>query len=424
MKFDVEHISSVKKKISIVVPSEKVGEKIDRAYGRLKMKAKIKGFRPGKAPRSVLEKYYRDQVIEEVLNEAIQESYSKVLEEEEINPVSYPHFGGEELREGEDFAFSLTVDVKPKPDIKDYSGVELKKEKVEVKDEEIAAELEKLRKSLAAYSPVDERGIEKGDYVTFDFEGFVGDEPLENGKAENYTLEIGSASFIPGFEDQMTGLRKGEEGEVKVRFPDDYHVERLSGKEAVFKVKVKEIKCQDLPPLDDEFAKDAGDYDSLDELKERISTDIREEREQKERNRLERELIDRILEKNPFDVPESMLERQVYYKNEEIRNRMLGFGMKPEEVEGNLIDMKDEIRTQAESEVKGGLLLESVAEKEGIKVEDEDVEAHYRELAERSGRTSGEIRSYYEDKKSYLMSSLMDKKVLDFLMDRAKIAEG
>ncbi len=423
MKFDVEHISDVKKKIRIHVPKETIEEKIDRAYGRLRKTAKIKGFRPGKAPRNILEKYYRDQVMEEVSKSLVQEGYTKVLEEG-IVPVSYPHYGGEELREGEDFAFSLTVDVKPELDIKGYEGLEIKRRKVEVSDDEVRAELEKLRKSFAAYNPVEDRGIEMGDQVTIDFEGFVNGEPIEQGKAENATVDVGSNTFVPGFEEGLVGLKKGEEGEVKAKFPDDYHEKSLAGKEAVFKVRVKEIKRAELPELDDEFAKDVGDFSCIEELEARIASDIRDSKEQKERKRLENELMEKLLEINPFDVPESMLESQIHYRKGELRNRMTGFGMESEEIEKHLEEMNEEIRKQAELEVKGGLLLEAVAKKEGIEVTDGDLESFFGDMAAKTGRSVDELRSYYGDQIGHLRNSLMDKKVLDFLMDKAKIIEG
>ena len=422
MKFDVEELSSIKKKINVVLPKEMLKEKIDKAYKKLAKTAKIKGFRPGKAPRSVLEKSYGGQVVEEVMNEVIQEGYSKAVEENGLQPVSYPHFGGESYKEGEDYSFSLSLEVRPEIEPKDYKGVKITREKVEVAGDEVSAQLEQMRKSLGTRKPVEGRGIEKGDSVTFDFEGFVEGKAVDRGKAENATLEIGSGQFIPGFEDGMIGMNKGDSGDVKANFPKDYHSKELAGKEAVFKVEIKEINATELPALDDDLAKDLGDYKSLDELKERISTDLRAQKEEAATRKAQSDLVDAILEKNPFDVPDAMVQRRVDAKIEEVKKQMTQVNMPEKEIATQIAAMGDELRQEAEKGVRGGILLESVADKEGIKVAEEDIEAHFCEMAAKSGRDIEEMKKYYEGHMEYLVGTLMDKKILDFLMSQAKIS--
>lgn len=421
MKFDVESISSVKKKINVVFPGEKVGEKIDKAYNKLRKTVKINGFRPGKAPRNILEKQYKDRVLGEVLDDILKESYPEIIAKEGLQPVAYPDFGGEEIREGEDFAFSLSVDVRPDIEPKGYEGITLKKEEAPLSDNDVAGELERLQRSFATFSDVEGRGIEKGDVVTFDFEGFINNEPIENGKAENSNLEIGSKQFIPGFEEGMAGMKKGESGDVKATFPEDYHVKELAGKEALFKVSIKEIRKADLPELDDEFAKDVGDYDSLDALKERIKKDLTASREEETKRKMHKDLIDAIIKENPIEVPDSMVKRQAQYKADETRKQMTSYGMPKEEIERNISSMADAILKDAERQVKSGLLLEAIAEKEGITVEKEDIEKYYEDMAEKSGRPLEEIRKYFGDKRDYVVTTVLDNKIFDYLLDKAKI---
>lgn len=422
MKFEVEELSSVKKKINVVLPKDMLTEKINKAYKKLAKTATVKGFRPGKAPRSVLEKNYGGQVVEDVMNEVIQESYSKAVEENDLQPVSYPHFGGEPYKEGEDYSFSLSLEVRPEIEPKDYKGIKITREKVEVADDEVKAKLEEMRKSLGIRKPVEGRGVEKGDFVTFDFEGSVDGNAIDRGKAENATLEIGSGQFIPGFEDGMIGMNKGDKGDVKANFPDDYHSKEHAGKEAVFKVEIKEIDCTELPALDDDLAKDLGDYKSLEDLKDRISTDLHAQKEEASTRKAQNDLVDTLLEKNPFDVPDTMVQRRVDGRIEEIKGQMAQAKMSEGDVATQIAGMGEELRQEAEKGVRGGILLEAVAEKEGIKVGEEDIEAHFAEMAAKSGRSIDEMKKYYEAHMDYLVGTLMDKKILDFLLSQAKIS--
>jgi len=422
MKFDVEELSSVKKKINVVLPKEMLSDKIDKAYRKLAKTAKVKGFRPGKAPRSVLEKSYGGQVVEDVMNEVIQEGYSRAVEEKGLQPVSYPHFGGEPYREGEDYSFSLSLEVRPEIEPKDYKGIKITREKVGVADDEVNAQLEQMRKSLGTRRPVEGRGIEKGDFVTFDFEGFVDGKAMDRGRAEDATLEIGSGQFIPGFEDGMLGMKKGETGDVRATFPEDYHSKDVAGKEALFKVNIKNISSTELPALDDDLAKDLGDYKGLDELKERISADLLAQKEEAATRKAQGDIVDAIFEKNPFDVPDAMVQRRVDARIEEIRRQMAQLNMPEEDVAAQISAMGDELRLEAEKGVRGGILLEAVAGKEGIKVGEEDIEAHFSEMAAKSGRDVEEMKKHYGEHMEYLVGTLMDKKILDFLMSQAKIS--
>ena len=422
MKLDVEDVSSVKKKINVVMPSEKVGSKIDLAYKRLGKSVKINGFRPGKAPRRMLEKEYGDRVLDEVLDGILKESYPEIIQKSEIAPVAYPEFGGEKITVGEDFAFTLLVDVKPKIDPKGYDGVSIKEKKVKVSDKDVIAELEKLQKSFATLVDVEGRAIEKGDLVTFDFEGFVDGEPLANAKADDSKLEIGSGQFIPGFEDGMIGMSKDEKGEVKANFPDDYHEKGIAGKEAVFKVFIKDIKTPKLPELDDEFAKSVGDYKTIEDLKKRTKEDLENAAKENSKKEMQQEIVDILLKENSFEVPDSMVEGQARHKAEETKKQMAGYGMPEDAIAKQLETMSADIFKNAKKQVETALILESIAAKEKLEVKDEDIDKYFDDMADKSGRPVSEIKGYFEDKKEYLKETLMDNKVIDLLMSKAKIS--
>ena len=422
MKFDVEDVSSVKKKISIVMPSEKVAGRIDQAYRQLGRTVKVNGFRPGKAPRRMLEKEYGDRVLDEVLDGILKESYPEVIQKSEISPVAYPQFGGEQIKAGEDFAFTLLVDVKPEIDPKGYDGVSIKEKKIDVSDEDVLSELEKVQRSFATLVDVEGRSIEKGDIVTFDFEGFVDGEPLANAKAEDSKLEIGSGQFIPGFEEGMIGMSKGEKGEVKANFPDDYHAKEIAGKEAVFNVFIKEIKAPKLPELDDEFAGSVGDYKTIADLKKRTKEDLENAARENSKRDMQQEIVDILLKENSFDVPDSMVEAQARHKAEETKKQMAGYGMPEDVIAKQLETMSDDIFKNARKQVQTALILEAIAAKEKLDVKDEDIDKYFADMADKSGRPLSEIKEYFKDKREYLKETLMDNKVIDLLMSKAKIS--
>lgn len=422
MKFDVEDVSSVKKKINIVMPSDKVSSKVDLAYKRLGKTVKINGFRPGKAPRRMLEKEYGDRVLDEVLDGILKESYPEIIQKSEIAPVAYPEFGGEQITLGEDFAFSLLVDVKPEIDPKGYDGVSIKEKKVKVSDKDVVAELEKMQKNFATLVDVEGRAIEKGDLVTFDFEGFVDGEPLANAKADDSKLEIGSGQFIPGFEDGMIGMSKDEKGEVKAKFPDDYHEKAIAGKEAIFNVFIKDIKAPKLPELDDEFAKSVGDYKTIEDLKKRTKEDLENAAKENSKKEMQQDIVDALLKENSFEVPDSMVEGQARHKAEETKKQMAQYGMPEDVIAKQLETMRDDIFKNAKKQVQTALILESIAAKEKLEVKDEDVDKYFADMADKSGRPVSEVKGYFEDKKEYLKETLMDNKVIDLLMSKANIS--
>ena len=275
MKVAVDNLSGVRKKINVVLPKDSIGEKFDKAYNNIKGRAKIKGFRSGKAPKNIIKKYYGEQVAEEVLKEVLKESYPLVIKEGDIQPVSFPSFGGEKMIEGEDFAFSFTVDVKPEIEPSNYTGILLDKKKAEVSEDDLSKELKKMQEKFATKTPVTDRSVEKGDEVTFDFEPFGNVDNDNNLRGKNQTLEIGSGKYVPGFEEAMIGLKKGDIKDIKIDFPSDYHNKEFAGKETIYKVSIKDIHAIDAPPLDDEFAKNVEGVETLQALKDSMREEMK-----------------------------------------------------------------------------------------------------------------------------------------------------
>ncbi len=423
MKVDVDNLSNVKKKINVVLPKESIEEKFDKAYSSIKSRAKIKGFRSGKAPINIIKKYYGEQVKEEVLREALKESYPLAIKEGGIQPVSFPLFGGEAIMEGEDFAFSFTVDVKPDIEPSNYIGIPLGKKNIEISEDDISGELKKLQEKFATKKPVTDRSVEKGDEVTFDFEPFGDMEKDDNPRGKNQTIVIGSGKYIPGFEEAMIGMKKGEVKDIKVDFPPDYHNKEFAGKEAVYKVSIKDIYTIDYPPLDNEFAKNVEGFETLQDLKDRMREEMELSNKETSLASMERELIDAIIKENQFDIPESMVEEQFSFKREDARKKMMDLGMQKEVLDSNLKEIDGEIREEAERDVRAGLLIEAIALKEGIKLAEDDIEKYYQEMSENTGKPVDEIKKFFDGKKDRLIATIIDKKTLEFLMSKAKIEE-
>ncbi len=364
MDVKVEDISSIRKKLSFEVGAEKVDSEIEKAYRKIAKSAKIKGFRAGKVPRPVLEQYYAPQMEEQVLGRLINESYFNALSEHGIPAVSDPEIvESSSLEKGKPFSYEAQVEVKPTVEARDYQGLSLKKEKFEPDSAVVDSRLEEMRANRAQMEVSAREAAAEGDFVTIDFEGFVDGEPFEGGKAEGYVLELGSGSFIPGFEEQLAGMKRGEEKEVSVSFPEEYGNKELAGKPAVFRVTLQEIKEKVLPALDDEFAKGFG-LESLEELRSHIEEDYL----QKEKNRVEGDLRERLVnalvERNPVEVPDAMVESQLDFMLKNVRNRFQSQGMSLEMLGMTEESFRQMYRQTAVRQVQGSLVLEAVGRQE------------------------------------------------------------
>ncbi|RPJ08325.1 MAG: trigger factor, partial [Deltaproteobacteria bacterium] len=311
MKVNVEEISAVKRKVDVEIPEDQVRGEIDSFYKDLGKKAKIKGFRPGRVPRGILERYFKDYAKGEVTQKLIQDTYPKAFSEVSLNPVSLPAIEPGELEAGKPFHYSLTIEIKPELKIEGYAELKIEGKKEEVKEEEVEDRLRNLQNLHANLRTISEvRPVQKGDYVLLDYEGRIDGKPLDEGKAIDVAVEVGAGRFIPELEERLPGIGIEEEKEMEVTFPENYGYEKWAGKKISFHVKIKEIKEKILPVLDDEFAKDLGDYASLGELKEKLRDDIAKAKELALEHQLKDQIMDQLLQAHSFEVPPSLVEEQ------------------------------------------------------------------------------------------------------------------
>lgn len=387
MGFQVENLEEKNMvKLTIEVSAEEFEKGMEKAYNKNKSKMSIPGFRKGKVPRQMLEKMYGPSVFyEDAANAVIPDAYAKAADESGLEIVSQPEIDVTQIEKGKPFIFTATVAVKPEVTLGDYKGLEVEKTNVDVTDEELAAELDRVREQNARTVTVEDRAIADKDIAIIDFDGYVDGESFEGGKAENYSLTIGSHSFIDTFEDQLIGKKVGDEVEVNVTFPEDYHAENLKGKPAMFKVVIKEIKCKELPELDDEFAQDVSEFDSLEEYKADVKKNLTERKAKGAEREKESKVVEKAVANASFEVPEAMIQFQVRQMAEEFAQRISSQGISFEQYmqyTGMTADkLFDEMRPEAEKRVKNGLVLEAIVKAENIEVSDADFEEELKNMA-------------------------------------------
>ncbi|MBW2504391.1 MAG: trigger factor, partial [Deltaproteobacteria bacterium] len=360
MSVKVENVSSVKKKISFAVAAEKVDREINKAFKKIGKNAKVKGFRTGKIPLSVLEKYYGVQVEKEVLTELINQTYFEALSKHEIPAIGDPSIvDSSGINRGEDFTYVAEVEIKPEIKAQNYTGLELEKEKFVADPKVVDSSLEDMRSSRAEVKVTSRKVARQNDVAIIDFQGYVDDEPFEGGAGEDYQLELGSGMFIPGFEEQVVGMKRNEEKKIEITFPSDYGQKELAGKNALFLVTLKEIKEKVLPDLDDDFAKGFGE-ESLDTLKAQLIEHYRTQEQNRIDGELREQLIKALIKNNQIDVPEAMIQGQLDYMLQNITNRLQSQGLKPEMLGLTPETFKEQYRQTAIDQVQGSLLLEAI----------------------------------------------------------------
>lgn len=425
MNVTIEELSSVKKKLLFEVPVERVDEEIKKAYDKIAKSAKVKGFRPGKVPRPLLERQYEPHMQEEVLSRLINDSYFKALTEHKIDTVSDPQIvDSSVVAKGQPFSFEAHVEVLPQIEAKEYTKLALKKEKLELDASIPEGRLEELRASRAEMK-VSERDTAKGgDFVTIDFEGFLDGVAFDGGKGTDHVLELGSGSFIPGFEEQVDGMKRGEEKEINVTFPEAYGNADLAGKPTTFKVALKEIKEKVLPEADDDFAKGFG-MESIAALKEDLEKSYREREEHRVEEELRERLMTALIERNPVEVPESMVARQLDYMLENIRRRFQSQGMSLEMLGMNDDSFRAMYRDSAVKQVQGSLLLSAISTQEKVGVEVEEIDAKLEKIAEMANAPLEAVKEHYAapEAKQGLVAQIIEEKVMEFLLKEAAIEE-
>ena len=397
MSLQVEKLEKNMAKLTIEVSAEDLEKAMQAAYQKAKGRITLPGFRKGKAPRKMIEQMYGKGIfLEDAANALIPEHYSKALEECELEIVSQPQIDVTQAEPGKAFIFTAEVAVKPEVTLGEYKGVEVPKSETEVTDEDVEAELKKEQEKNSRTVTVEDRGAENGDITTIDFEGFVDGEAFEGGKGTDYPLTLGSGSFIPGFEDQLVGAKEGDHVEVKVTFPEEYKAKELAGKEAVFQCDVKKIETKEVPELDDEFAKDVSEFDTLAEYKEDVKKKLTEKKEKEARTAKENAAVDKAIENAQMDIPELMTKTECRQMMDDFSRRMQQQGLSMEQYfqfTGQSMDkMMEDMKPQALKRIQTRLVLEKVAEAENIQPSEEEITEEIQKMADAYKMEADKIR--------------------------------
>ena len=412
-------------KLEFTIESKKFDEGMKKVYAKSAKYFNIPGFRKGKAPMAIVEKQYGSEIFyEDTFNEIVPEEYERELKENNIEAVSRPEIEVKQMGKGQDLIFTAIVQTKPEVKLGKYKGIELKKIEYNVTDEDIEHELGHMADRNSRLVTVEDRPVENGDITVIDFEGFVDGVAFEGGKAENHELTIGSNTFIPGFEDQIIGMKTGEEKDINVKFPEEYFSEELKGKDATFKVKLHEIKKKELPELNDDFAKDTSEFDTLEELKKSIKEKLEEENKNKAKYETEDAAIKAVSDATEVEIPSGMIETEIDNMVRDIETRLSYQGMKLDqylEMMGkSMEDFRKEYEEQAKTSVKTRLTLEAIEKAEKIQPSDEEVDKKLKEMAAMYGKKEDEL-ALNEQFMNYIKDSLKGEAVIKFIVDNAKI---
>ena len=414
----------------LTVAKEKFEEGMQKSYIKNVKQFNIPGFRKGKAPRKYIEKIYSEAIFyDDAINFVFPEEYEAAVKELAIEPVDRPDVDVKEVGSGKDLVLEVKVDVVPEVEIKNYKGLEVEEKKYDVAEKDVKEELERMRERNSRMVTVDDRAVKEGDTANIDFEGFVDGVAFEGGKGEGFDLVIGSGSFIPGFEDQLVGANTGDEVEVNVKFPEEYHAAELKGKDAMFKVKVNKISYKELPELDDEFAKDASEFETLKELKADIKAKKKAANEAKAKAEMENEAVEKLVAEMKADIPEGMIETRTESLLRDFEMRLYQQGMNLEMYQKytgmTMEDFKKQFRPQAENAVKSTLALEKVAELEKIEVTEAELDAKIEELAKNYGMEVEKAKEVLRDEdKENIKKDCKIEKAVEFILANAKLGEA
>lgn len=429
MSLQVEKSEKNTAKLTIEVPAEKFDAAVKNAYNKNKGRFNIPGFRKGKAPFEMIKKMYGAGVFyEDAVNEVIDATYPDAAKESGLEIVSRPEISVEQIEEGKNLIYTAEVAVKPEVTLGEYKGVEVQKVKADVTDADIEAELNIVREKNSRLITVEDRGVENGDQVTIDFDGYVDGKRFDGGKGEDYPLVIGSHTFIDTFEEQLIGKTTGEECEVNVTFPEEYHVEELKNKPAVFKVTVKEIQRKELPEVNDEFASEVSDFDTLEEYKKDIAEKVKTEKEQAAKTENENRVVEKVVENASMEIPDQMVNEQVAGMVNDYARRLESQGIPFKqycEITGMTADkLGDQMRPQALKRIKTRLTLEAVVKAENITASEEEVEKQFDQMAENYKMEKEQIKNMFgEEQLNQLKDDLAVQAAVDFLVAEAKLAD-
>lgn len=425
MSVQVEKLEKSMAKLTITVEAAKFDAAVDSAYQKNKGKIALPGFRKGKAPRAMIEKMYGTGVFyEDAANELIPEAYETAAKESELEIVAQPEIEVTQMEKGTDFIFTATVAIKPEVTLGDYKGIEVEKKEAEVSEEEITAEIDKAREANSRLITIEDRATEDGDTVIIDFDGYVDGKQFEGGYAEDYTLVLGSHSFIDNFEDQLVGKNFGEDVEVNVTFPEEYHVDELKGKPALFKVKIKEIQKKELPELDDDFAQDVSDFDTLDEYKADVEKKILENKENQIKREQEDQIIEKIIENAQMEIPQQMITAQTRQMTQEFAQRLQSQGLSLEQYMQftglTPQKMMEDLEPQALKRIQSRLVLEAVVAAENIEASDEEIDKELENMASMYQMEIDKLKELIgDDEKKQIGMDLAVQKAVEFVVKEA-----
>lgn len=425
MSVQVENLEKSMAKLTIEVSAEEFDAAMNKAYHKMKGRISIPGFRKGKAPRAMVEKMYGAGVFyEDAANAVIPDAYEEAAKESELEIVAQPEIDVVQIEKGKPFIFTATVAVKPEVTLGEYKGLEVEKKDTEVTEEDINAEIDRVRETNSRMITIDDRVSEDGDTLIIDFDGFIDGERFEGGKAEDHELLLGSHTFIDNFEEQLVGKNIDDEVEVHVTFPEDYHVEELQGKPAVFQVKIKEIKVKELPELDDDFAQDVSECDTLEEYREEIRKKLSEAKEDQAKSEKEEAVVDKIIENATMEIPEQMVAAQTRQMTQEFAQRLQLQGLSLEQYMQftgmSAHSLTEELKPQALKRIQSRLVLEAVVKAENIETSEEDIDKEIEEMAKMYQMEADKLKeSIGEDERKQISMDLAVQKAVELVTDAA-----
>ena len=425
MSLQVEKLEKNMAKLTIEVSPEELEGALQRAYLKNRKQISIPGFRKGKVPRQMIEKMYGPQFFyEDAVNELIPSAYEKAVDECELELVSRPEISVEQIEKGKPFIFTAEVAVKPEVTLGEYKGIEVEKADTAATDEEVNAEIDKERENNSRAITVEDRPVQDKDEIILDFEGFVDGEAFEGGKGENYPLTIGSGSFIPGFEEQLIGAEPEKEIEVKVTFPEDYHAEDLKGKDAVFKCTIHEIKAKEIPEIDDEFAAEVSEFDTLDEYKADVKAKIKEQKIAEGKRKQEDKAVEEAVANAQMDIPDAMVDTEVRQMANDFAQRLQQQGLTLDQYfqfTGMTAEkMTDELKPQALKRIQTRLVLEAIVKAENIEISDEKIDEEIQKMADAYKMEADKLKEFMGEKeKEQMKLDMAVQEAVTFLVDNA-----
>ncbi len=427
MDVSIENVGELTKKVTITLPAEDVQGRIEEAYNKLRRETKMKGFRRGKVPRSIVVKHYKPQVEGEVGEKLVQETYFDIIEKQDFDVVTHPNIKSINYNEDGSFTYVAEVDTKPVFELGEYKGLEIEKTSVEVTDEEIDRELASMQKSMAALQTVEDRAIQMDDVVVIDFQGYHNGHEMKQVKNDNYTIDVGSGRMGEEFESKLVGMKKGEEGSHEVDFPEGHQNPILAGKKVEFKIVVKDVKERVLAKLDDEFAKDAGkEYETLEQLKDSLREKKIKEKEEAAEGAVTDKLMQKLLDNHDFPVPERLVVYEAEQMVKQMENQLQQAGLTLEAAGMNRDEMSKNNMPVATMRVKGDFILKKISEVEEIKVNDEDLDRGFKRIADQYKMPVAQVKEFFQSRDDLLpfMNELLNEKILTFLKGEAKMVDA